>query len=80
MIFIERLREALKDGRGRGSKRVVEARDLAEILHHFERLDSEARGHYASYQQRTEHLQRELAAARKVIAVRTCAEIEKGQQ
>jgi hypothetical protein len=29
--------------RGLGTRRIIEARDLAELLHHFDRLDAEAR-------------------------------------
>lgn len=47
---LERLREAAQDNRQRsrdaGTKRVVEVRDLQELLYHFDRLDAEARMGY----------------------------------
>ena len=47
MNFLERIESDLRDPRkqyGRGSKvATVDARSLEELLHHFRRLDSEAR-------------------------------------
>ncbi len=48
---LNRLREAAKENcdpkyRGILTRRIVEARDLRELLHHFDRLDAEARAAY----------------------------------
>ena len=48
---LERLREVTQEPlpekqRGLGTRRIVEVRDLAELLHHFDRLDAEARMGY----------------------------------
>lgn len=48
---LERLRGVTQESkqRGIGTHRLVEVRDLAELLHHFDRLDADARMGYPPY-------------------------------
>lgn len=57
--ILERLRDAASDRPldrrqgGRGQTRVVDASDLRELLHHFDRLDAEIRASYRKNQEKT---------------------------
>ena len=65
---LDRLREAAENPpvshkqRGLGTLRIVELRDLAELLHHFDRLDAEARMGYQP------HIKELADAATKAIS------------
>lgn len=48
--FVERIKDSLHgahQGRGMSNNAVVNRRDLVDLLHHFERLDSEVRARHA---------------------------------
>lgn len=77
---LKRLRGALNSDdprngqRGLGTRRIIEARDLAELLHHFDRLDAQARlGYPAHVEQLADAAEAALAELRGTEAGRNLA-------